>query len=303
VDLVRPMANQKSITLQVALTDALPPLLGDAARLRQVFWNLLANAIKFTPDKGVVTLTADVSDGLARVAVRDTGIGIEPKFRRLLFQPFAQMHEGNARVHGGLGLGLAIVREVVELHGGNVRAESAGAGQGATFTVHLPVIKQREDVTAGAVSLSVEEPAPVPELVLHGLRVLLAEDDDGTREPLVAMLANRGADVRGVSSAAEAMKVFLEFKPQVVVSDVGMPGEDGYSFVRRIRQLSDEEGGQTPALALTAFARADDRRKAIDAGFDVHAAKPIEFERLASTLLELSRVGAERSEKQLWSGR
>jgi CheY-like chemotaxis protein len=238
--------------------------------------------------------------------VRDTGIGIEPKFRRLLFQPFAQMHEGNARVHGGLGLGLAIVRQVVELHGGSVRAESAGAGQGATFTVLLPAIKRSENVAVAGVLPdavpSAGERAASPELVLQGLRVLLAEDDEGTREPLVAMLADRGANVRGASSAAEAMKLFIEFRPQVVVSDVGMPGEDGYSFMRRIRQLSHAEGGQTPALALTAFARAEDRRKAIEAGFDVHAAKPIEFERLASTLLELSRVGAERAEKQEWSG-
>jgi hypothetical protein len=222
--------------------------------------------------------------------VRDTGIGIDAEFLGHIFEPFAQAHDGSARLHGGLGLGLAIVHDVVEMHGGSVRAESAGTNQGATFTVILPLLQ------AGTESQMVARGngATGLETSLIGQRVLLVEDDAGTRDPLVAMLTGRGAEVRSATSAGEAMVVLGEFRPDIVVSDIGMPGEDGYSLIRRIRELDPKLGGQTPTMALTSFARAEDRRKVLEAGFDAHVAKPIEFDRLAAEVLALCRLGSQR---------
>jgi CheY-like chemotaxis protein len=216
--------------------------------------------------------------------VIDTGLGIEPDFLPCIFDRFSQEEHGRTRTHGGLGLGLAIVRYLVEAHGGTVQAESAGRGKGSTFTVSLPLIKKSEERVPDAKSL------PPGELVvgdIKGARVLIVEDDPGTREALTEMLSLSGAVVRSVESAAMAMKIFTEFRPELLVCDIAMPEEDGYSLLGRIRALGSARGGDVPALALTALAGGEDRRRAFEAGFQVHMAKPVDIDRLVTALTVL----------------
>ncbi|MBS2028570.1 MAG: PAS domain-containing protein [Deltaproteobacteria bacterium] len=283
VDTVAPMASAKRIELEMQLDPSLPPVSGDPVRLQQVVWNLVNNAIKFTPDGGRVTVSLEGVDGRAQLRVTDTGVGIEPAFVSHLFTRFTQEDRGETRAHGGLGLGLAIVRHVVEAHGGTISASSAGRGKGATFTVLLPLMPastrpvQLDGVRGGA---------SVPLASIVGARVLVVEDDAGTREALTDMLALGGVQVCAVDSAAAAMKVFEEFSPELLVCDIAMPDEDGYSLLGRIRAL-DGRGRDIPALALTALASEDDHRRALEAGFQLHLAKPIDFDRLVAALASL----------------
>ncbi|QRK05699.1 PAS domain S-box protein [Archangium violaceum] len=279
----RPLADTKGVTLELQ-TGAEPlPMRGDAGRLQQVVWNLVNNAIKFTPREGRVTVQLGPLDGVVELRVMDTGMGISPSFLPHIFERFRQEDGSSRRAHGGLGLGLAIVHHLVELHGGRVSAHSPGEGHGATFVLHLPREPRPAPPLPPAPPGSVDAVPPVRS-ALAGLRLLLVEDQEDTREMLRLLLEGHGAQLRAVSSAAEAFRCLREWRPELLVSDIGLPGENGYELLQRIRALPDGEGGLTPAIALTAYARAEDRAKALRAGFDMHVPKPVEEAELLAVL-------------------
>lgn len=294
IDAVHGAADAKQITLTVVLDPSAGPVVGDPKRLQQVVWNLLSNSIKFTPLHGVVGLCLENAYPMARITVRDTGAGINPDLLPHLFEPF---HQGNhARRLGGLGLGLAIVHQIVGLHGGTVRAESAGEGHGATFVVELPIRRERFD------ELDAQKLRPTGtgceaafELAsLAGLRVLIVEDEPDARELLTAILNRSGADVVAVGSATEALDTLNHHRAEVLISDIGMPDEDGYTLIRKVRARDRERGGMVPAIALTANARADDRSKALAAGFQRHMAKPVDPGELTHAIAAMIGSNARR---------
>jgi signal transduction histidine kinase/CheY-like chemotaxis protein len=286
VEATRPSAEARGIRVVVELDARAGAVRGDAERLQQVFWNLMSNAVKFTPKGGEVRVTSRVVNSSVEVAVRDTGEGIDPAFLPLVFERFRQADSSSRRAHGGLGLGLAIVRHIVELHGGTVRAESAGTGRGATFVVRLPIAalhRRAEPERVHAASVL----AFAPGRALAGVRVLVVDDDPDTLQTLTTVLEMAGAAVRSAASVPEAMAVLAEWLPDVLVSDIGMPGEDGYAFIRRVRALARERGGAIPALALTAYARVEDRLQVLDAGFQMHVPKPAEPAELVALVASL----------------
>jgi len=285
VEVVGPSAERKHLEIDLHLDETLPPVSGDPARLQQVVLNLLTNAVKFTPEHGRVIVTVDLAGDQGRIRVRDTGAGIEPSFLPQVFKRFSQEDRAHTRSYGGLGLGLGIVRYVVEAHGGTVTADSEGKGKGATFTVLLPLMRARDERIGRAADVA----APVAVGSIKGTRVLIVEDDPGTREAMTEMLGLTGAVVRSAGSAAAAMTAFEEFRPELLVCDIAMPDEDGYSLLGRIRALGSARGGDVPALALTALAGDEDRRRAAEAGFQVHMAKPVDIDRLIKAL---ARLGA-----------
>jgi PAS domain S-box-containing protein len=299
VDSVRPAADAKGIRLQVILDPRTGPVSGDPDRLQQVVWNLISNAIKFTPKDGRVQVTLARVDSHLEIAVSDTGQGIGAEFLPYVFDRFRQADPTPTRAHGGLGLGLAIVRHLVELHGGSVKAESNGAGRGATFRVMLPLLAAtRNTVSAPAESVESEPQSGTrvtgffdsfecpPEL--DGLRVLVVEDDDDSRGMLVAVLEQCRAEVVAVAGAEAAMRVLEGWRPDVIVSDIEMPGEDGFTLMRRLRGLPAERGGDIPAAALTAYARPEDRMRALMAGFQIHVPKPVEPAELVAVVASLA---------------
>ncbi len=289
LDGVRPGADAKGIRLDVSLDRLTSPVLGDADRLQQVVLNLLSNAIKFTPQGGLVMIRLQQSGGSAEIRVVDTGAGIRPDFLPYVFDRFRQAESTITRSHGGLGLGLSIVRHLVELHGGSVAVHSEGEGKGATFTVRLPV---RQSVTDEAESL--DDTLDVRSRVwdsnglLAGVRVLVVEDEDDTRELLLTALEQCGAQVTAVASAAEALASFDRLPPDVLVSDLAMPEEDGFSLIRKIRSRTAGQGGEIPAAALTAYARTEDRIRALAAGFQRHLPKPIDPSELIAAVATLA---------------
>jgi len=286
LDAVRPAAEAKGIRLEVDLDPRARPVPGDPARLQQVVWNLLLNAVKFTPSGGQVGVRLERRSASVRLTVSDNGIGIAPDFLASVFEPFRQADGGTTRAQGGLGLGLSIVRRVVELHGGMVEAESGGLGMGATFTVELPVQAiepERREIPPPAV---VDEPE-APDL--SGLRVLVVEDEPDTRELIALTLEERNAEILAVGSAPEAREAFDAFRPDVLVSDIAMTGEDGYDLIRWLRSLPPERGGNVPAAAVTAYARSEDRRRALLAGFDIQVAKPFDPGELLAVVASLDR--------------
>ncbi|MEO5819790.1 MAG: ATP-binding protein [Vicinamibacteraceae bacterium] len=276
MDTVRPAADAKGITLDLTVDGEAPRMNGDAERLRQVFWNLLSNAVKFTPAGGRVDATIDRVDSQVRVTIADSGMGIAGEFLPHAFERFRQADQSFTRSHGGLGLGLAIVKHLVETHGGEVSVSSDGAGLGATFRVQLPV--------GGAQALGVAEPEAdvvppadreaeaAPEF--DGCRVLVVDDDPITCELLATLLSDRGARVATADSAAVALEWLDTNLPAIVIADVGMPGQDGLSLMRAIRRRSPQQGGDVPSVALSAFAREEDKRAALAAGFDDYLTKP-----------------------------
>jgi two-component system CheB/CheR fusion protein len=280
VDIARGAAEAKGIDLKVAIHGALGPIHGDPARLQQVVANLLNNSIKFTPRGGNVAISLEAIDGYAQITVTDTGVGFTADILPRLFDRFVQAESSMQRNYGGLGLGLAIVRHIVEVHGGEVRAESPGQGGGATFRIKLPL------ATHG-VAPETSAPRSVARSIA-GVRVLLIEDDEDTRGAFTMMLHELGADVRAAASAAEGMAAVEEFRPNAIFCDIAMPGEDGYSFIRKLRSQGPDRGGQTPAAALTALAGKQDRERALSAGFHMHLAKPIDSARLAAAVGVLS---------------
>jgi len=290
LEVVRPSVSAKQVGLDV-LVDAQPcDIMGDADRLRQVVLNLLVNAVKFTPAGGTVRVRLRRDGPQAQIEVSDTGEGIAPDFLPRIFDRFRQADDGTKRSHGGLGLGLAIVRHVVELHGGAVRAASAGLGQGATFLVNLPLVAAAIDGGAdNEPAAGVAKPTPALDLSLSGLRVLVVDDEADSRQTISRMLVLYGATVETAASAAEALRKFRESPPEVLVSDIGMPNEDGYDLIRGVRALPAAAGGEVMALALTAFARDEDSQRALAAGFQRHASKPIEPAELAGVVASLAR--------------
>ncbi len=280
LDSVGQNAAAKSVTITTALDPAVGPVLGDAHRLQQVVWNLLTNAIRFTPPGGRVTVRLERDADEARIAVADTGRGIEPRFLPYIFDRFRQADATSTRTHGGLGLGLAIVRQLVALHHGTVVAESEGDGRGATFVVRLPLLPVRHAGRTG------DEPPPPPDgHALAGRRVLIVDDDPDTRDLLAHSLRLAGADVTAVGSARLALEGLADAAPDVLVSDIAMPEADGYALIRAIR----DRGTSVPAVALTAFARAEDRARALEAGFQAHLPKPVEPATLVALVERLAR--------------
>ena len=281
VEAARAAATAARLTLTAELGQVPASVDVDAARLRQTIRHLLANAIKFTPAGGQVHVGLGLEGGHARLVVRDTGIGIEPALLPLIFDRFRQGDSSLTRAYGGLGVGLALVRHIVEEHGGTVAADSAGAGGGATFTIRLPLVPAAREPQA--------EAAPPPTADLNGVAVLVVEDEVETRDLVATVLTACGARVTTAASAVEALQEVERARPDVVVSDIGMPNGDGYELIRRLRSLDPAAGGATPAAALTAAAATTDRRRAIEAGFEVHVAKPFEPAHLARVVATLAR--------------
>ncbi|WP_242395706.1 chemotaxis protein CheB [Anaeromyxobacter oryzisoli] len=280
VELARPSARAKALELELAIEGEIGVLYGDAARLHQVVNNLLTNALKFTPHGGRVSVRLERIDGRALLSVTDTGIGIRPEILPQLFSRFVQADSVMTRTHGGLGLGLSIVRHLVEVHGGQVHAESPGEGKGSTFRVTLPLGLAEGAKKPTAPTTTVRE--------IKGVRVLLVEDDDDTRETYAAMLGELGAEVRAVPSAAAGLAALETYLPNVILSDIAMPGEDGFSFIQKVRRLTPEHGGRVPAAALTALAGDEDRERAVQSGFQLHVAKPVDAARLATIVSVLN---------------
>lgn len=284
VETVLPTAKAKAIQIETMLNPAASSVSGDASRLQQVVLNLLTNAIKFTPKGGRVEVWLEPVDSLAQIQVKDTGNGIRADFLPYIFERFRQADSSTTRSHGGLGLGLAIVRHLVELHGGTVQAASPGSGQGATFTVQLPLL------TIPQSSISKEQMCANDKSsnLLNGLRVLVVDDDKDACELLTFILEQHGAEVKAVAEVAEAFEVLVQAEPHILVSDLGMPEEDGYSLIRKVRTLPSDRGGRIPAIALTAYAKEEDRRRALLSGFQTHIPKPIEPEELLIVVANLT---------------
>ena len=283
VETVRPAADAKGIHLELLLDPTIGTVSADPGRLQQVVWNLLSNAIKFTPKDGRVAVLLRRGAAHIDIGVSDTGLGIEPEFLPQVFERFRQADGSSTRRFGGLGLGLSIVKSLVELHGGTVAADSAGAGAGTTFTVRLPLTLIRRQ----AVDAAPAQPAgPRPSATdftpcdLAGLRVLVVDDEQDARELIERVLGDCGAQVFGAAGAVQALAQIVLQRPHVLVCDIGMPEVDGYELLKRVRALGAQSGGALPAIALTAFARAEDRERALQAGFSAHLAKPVELSAL-----------------------
>jgi len=274
-------AEGKNIRIDYVVEASLEAVSGDPGRLQQIVSNLLANAIKFTPEGGRVEVKLGRSRSHARLTVSDTGIGIDPAFLPYIFERFRQADSTSTRTQKGLGLGLAITRHLVELHGGSIEASSAGEGRGATFTVTLPLLL---NPARAAPSLEMGEPAAT----LDGLRILLVDDEDDAREAMAVLLRQAGAEVIAVASAPLALQSLERDKPNVLLSDIAMPGEDGYALIAKVRSLPPERGGAVAAAALTAYASAEDRARVLRAGYHGHLAKPIDPTTLVSAVAALA---------------
>jgi CheY-like chemotaxis protein len=280
LDAVRPQAADRGVRLEAEVDAQELHVLGDLQRLQQVVWNLLWNAIKFTPEGGLVRLTTRQAGSDVEIEVRDTGVGIAPESLPQIFGWFQQAEAGERAGDAGLGVGLALVKQIVELHGGEVFAESGGAGKGATFRVVLPLLSAEGPVAREPQSRPVN-PAGQP---LLGVHVLLVEDDPEWGHAAVTLLSDAGADVTLATSVSNAREIVDQGQPSVVISDIALPDEDGYAFVQSLR----DQGLRVPAIALTAFARREDAQKARDAGFDIHMSKPVDPERLVQTIESLA---------------
>ncbi len=290
IDTVRPAAQAKEISIKCQFNPEVGLIMGDAKRLQQVVWNLLSNAVKFTPKGGRVDVQLQPIESHVQIRVSDTGGGIAAEFLSHVFERFRQADSSSTRSHGGLGLGLAIVRHLVELHGGTVSAESPGMGQGATFIVNLPMKAiSLEANTAEQLSSVVDVQEANNYLPkLDGLRVLIVDDEADARHLLTTILREYGTQVIAAASACEALLALQEFHPHVLVSDISMPQEDGYTLIRKVRALPTEQGGRIPAVALTAYARTEDRTQALLAGFQLHVPKPVNPGELAAVIANLT---------------
>jgi CheY-like chemotaxis protein len=287
IETVRPAADAKNIRLEKHYDPAAGPIAGDPARLQQVIWNLLSNAIKFTPRDGLVRIFLTPFDGHIAITVQDTGIGITPEFKAHVFERFRQGDASTTRTHGGLGLGLSIVKHLIEQHGGTVRVDSDGEERGASFTIELPAAN-RQTLSSRPDRAPYHPPSPqTSDLTLRDLsqlRVLVVDDEPDARDLINRILSDCHAVVRTAASAGQALAAIHEEIPDVLVSDLGMPGIDGFELLARVRALSPEQGGNIPAVALTAFARSEDRLKALEAGFRAHISKPVEPSELIATV-------------------
>jgi CheY-like chemotaxis protein len=325
IEVVQPSADDKAIQIESALDTSLEPIWGDSDRLQQVVLNLLSNAIKFTPNGGRVELrlsvvgngqratgTGKMSTPIpnaqfpipnAQITVSDTGKGISPEFLPYVFDRFRQADSTSTRSNKGLGLGLAIARHLVELHGGTIDVESQGIGQGATFTVKLPLTRavpslldtqtndtdQIQPPTVGEDATRLDNPPK-----LDGLHVLVVDDEADARKWISTVLEECGAEVIAVGSTGEALAALEQFRPDVLVSDIGMPDEDGYTLIRKIRELEPEMGGRIPAVALTGYARVEDYTEALAVGFQLHVAKPVRAAELIAVVASLGKMSENR---------
>ncbi|HST22527.1 MAG TPA: PAS domain S-box protein [Blastocatellia bacterium] len=296
LDAIRPAAEAKEIRLQDILDPRAGPVSGDPNRLQQIVWNLLSNAVKFTPKGGRVVVRLERVNSQVEIIVSDTGQGIHPELLPFIFDRFRQGDSTTTRQHGGLGLGLAIVRHLVELHGGSVQADSPGHGSGANFTVNLPLMaiysEHRNADRAPHADSNLPPPQEAPQL--SGIKVMVVDDEPDTCEVLKIMIEQYGGEVKTCASSAEAIETLKHWKPDVLVSDIEMPGEDGYHLIEKIRSLAPEQGGNVPALALTAYARVDDRMRALSAGYQMHLAKPAEPMELTTVITSLAARNSKR---------
>jgi PAS domain S-box-containing protein len=282
IESVRPTAQTKNLTLHAAWQVQSTCVVADATRLQQVLWNLLSNAVKFTPDGGAISVSATEIEGRIRIAVSDTGIGIDPAFVPHVFDRFRQADSGTTRSQGGLGLGLAIVRDLIRLHGGDVDVRSGGVGRGATFTITL-----RASGEVPRESDRRERSRETTSLVGHCVIVL--EDHNDSRELMRLTLENAGAAVAVFDRSAKALEAFEEMRPSAVVADIGMPDEDGYDFIRKVRRHSSAAVQSVPAVAVTAYATASDRALALEAGFQWHLTKPLDPDELVEVIHQIAR--------------
>lgn len=301
IESLRPTAAARGVRLQAVLDRQPNFVLGDAGRLQQIVWNLLSNAIKFTPKGGRVQIALERIDSHIELRISDTGMGISKEFLPYVFERFRQADSSSTRLHGGLGLGLSIVRHLVELHGGSVSAASPGEGLGATFTVQLPLSITREGETALTTSRKnvgaravIEDTLPDARADLTGIRVLVVDDEEDARDLLQAILQGCGAEVRTAASAVEGLNLLQQWRPDILVSDIGMPKQDGFALIQQVRDLKQDQGGDLPAIALTAYARSEDRLKALRAGFQNHVAKPVEPAELSATIAGLVHLQGRR---------
>ena len=290
IDSIRPAADAKGILLQPLLDPAAGPISGDGDRLQQVVWNLLTNAVKFTPKGGKIQLKVQRINSHVEIVVSDSGVGINKEFLPYVFDRFRQADGSTTRIHGGLGLGLSIVRQLVDLHGGSVGVESKGEGKGATFTITLPFVgvssdqKETESLPTHGDEIVTFEDLPS----LQGLKVLVVDDEADTRELIREVLKECGSEVMLSRSAEEALEALERYHPDILISDLGMPDEDGYSLISKIRALPPERGGQIPAAALTAYARAEDRMRVLRSGFQFHLPKPVDSAELVTVVASLA---------------
>jgi PAS domain S-box-containing protein len=283
IDVIRPLAESSRIEVSANLSPQVGVVHVDPDRIQQVVWNLLANAVKFTPEGGKVDVRMARIDGTVEIVVRDTGIGIRQDFLTHVFDRFRQAEQGASRRFAGLGLGLAIAKQLVELHGGTITAQSDGEGHGATFTIHLP-LERRSD------SSEVQAALDVGAVNVHGVELLLVEDENSTRGAMQFLLEQRGAIVRSVSSAAQAREAMIARRPDIIIADIGMPDEDGYAFMSALRRSEQQQNlTRIQAVAVTAFARAEDRERALAAGFDDHLPKPVDPDKLIALIAQLIR--------------
>lgn len=289
IETVRPAADAKGIRLEKVLDPLAGPVSGDPNRLQQVVWNLLTNAIKFTPRDGRVQVLLERANSHVAITVSDTGIGMDAEFLAHAFDRFRQADHSTTRTYGGLGLGLSIVKHLVELHGGTVQARSDGKDRGATFAVHLPLAvfhrgygaERLHPVAAASLSMQFKP------LDLSGIRILVVDDEPDSRELIERVLSECKAQVVVASTGETALRAVEHERPDVLVSDIGMPGMDGYELLKRVRALGEARGGRLPAIALTAFARSEDRTRALRAGFQVHVSKPVEPSELIATVASI----------------
>jgi CheY-like chemotaxis protein len=286
-----PAADAKQIRIQKVIDPRAAPIAGDADRLQQIVWNLVSNAVKFTPKKGVVQVRLERVNSHVEIVVSDNGIGISPDFLPHMFERFRQADSGTTREHGGIGLGLAIVRHLVELHGGTIHAASGGRDKGTTFRVRLPVMavhqeephKKRIHPTAELARVSRELPD------LAGLSILAVDDDADARMLVSETLESRGARVVTVDSAEEALHALHSARPDILLADIGMAHSDGFDLIKRVRRSSDPAVRDVPAAALTAYARAEDRMKVLESGFQMHLAKPVDPAELIVAVAALAK--------------
>jgi CheY-like chemotaxis protein len=285
VAVVQPVIEAKHINVDIESSPGLSTVFGDSSRLQQVILNLLSNAVKFTAEGGTVRVRLHTAGGRAEMVVADSGNGIPAEFLPHVFEPFRQADASTTRTHAGLGLGLSIVKEIVEAHGGTVTAENNPVGRGAVFTVRLPIVAVRHHRRATDTSV---EPAVKDENSLRGVTVMVVDDDEESRHVVAAHLETCEASVLTASSAAEALDLLQQHSVHVLLADIAMPGEDGYSLIRRLRSLNAAISS-VPAAALTAFAREEDRQHALDAGFQLHLSKPIDAGSLIAAVATLAR--------------
>ena len=285
IDVVRPSADAKGLRLQQVLDPLAGTVSGDPDRLQQVIWNLLTNAVKFTPRGGRIEVLMRRAENHLELTVRDDGIGIDAPFLPQVFDRFRQADASTTRSHGGLGLGLSIARQLVELHGGSIAAASDGLGAGASFVVRLPLQPAHAPASLepqGAAGESAVDQRI--DLDLQGVRILIVDDEADARDLLAELLSGFGAAVHSAGSACEALSLLARVRPDLLISDIGMPERDGYQLIQDVRRLAADGGGKTPAIALTAFARSEDRTRSMVSGFQVHLAKPVETHELMATV-------------------